>query len=49
MPDHTHILITPATDQSTARCVQYIKGGYSFAARDQSPGKSGTPAITTIA
>ena len=36
MPDHTHILITPAIDQSTAKCIQYIKGGYSFAARQQS-------------
>jgi putative transposase len=39
MPDHTHILITPAADQSTAKCVQYIKGGYSFAVRNQSPGE----------
>jgi putative transposase len=39
MPDHTHILITPATDQSTAKCIQYIKGGYSFAARQQSSGE----------
>ena len=39
MPDHTHVLITPATDQSTAKCVQCIKGGYSFAARQQSPGE----------
>jgi putative transposase len=39
MPDHIHVLITPAIDQSTARCVQFIKGGYSFAARDQSPGE----------
>ena len=39
MPDHTHTLITPAEDQSTAKCVQYIKGGYSFAVRNQSPGE----------
>jgi putative transposase len=39
MPDHVHVLITPAIDQSTSRCVQFIKGGYSFAARDQSPGE----------
>jgi putative transposase len=39
MPDHTHILITPAINESTAKCVQYIKGGYSFAARQQSPGE----------
>jgi putative transposase len=39
MPDHVHILITPAIDQSTSRCIQFIKGGYSFAVRDQSPGE----------
>jgi putative transposase len=39
MPDHTHILITPAKDQSTAKCIQFIKGGYSFAARQQSAGE----------
>jgi putative transposase len=36
MPDHVHVLITPAIEQSTAKCVQYIKGGYSFTARNQS-------------
>jgi putative transposase len=39
MPDHIHVLITPAQDQSTAKCIQYIKGGYSFAVRNQSPGE----------
>ena len=39
MPDRTHVLITPATDQSTAKCAQYIKGGYSFSVRQQSPGE----------
>ena len=39
MPDHVHVLITPAVDQSTSRCVQLIKGGYSFAVRQQSPGE----------
>jgi putative transposase len=39
MPDHIHVLITPAIDQSTAKCVQYIKGGYSFAARQQTAGE----------
>jgi putative transposase len=39
MPDHVHILITPSIDQNTSRCVQLIKGGYSFAAREQSPGE----------
>jgi putative transposase len=37
MPDHVHILLTPAIDQSTAKCVQFIKGGYSFAIREHSP------------
>ena len=39
MPDHVHILITPAIDQSTSRCIQLIKGGYSHAARDQARGE----------
>ena len=38
MPDHTHIIITPAINESTAKCIQYIKGGYSFAARQQCAG-----------
>jgi putative transposase len=33
MPDHVHLLITPGIDQSLAKCIQLIKGGYSFAAR----------------
>ncbi|SNS27901.1 putative transposase [Granulicella rosea] len=39
MPDHIHVLITPAMNVSTARAVQFIKGGYSFAVRKQSPGE----------
>jgi putative transposase len=39
MPDHVHALITPAINESTAKCVQYIKGGYSFAARQQTSGE----------
>ena len=39
MPDHLHVLITPAIDQSTARCVQLIKGGFSFAVRAFFPGE----------
>ncbi len=38
MPDHVHILVTPAIDLSTSRCIQLIKGGYSFAAKDKKPG-----------
>jgi len=33
MSDHVHLLITPALDQSLPKCIQLIKGGYSFAAR----------------
>ena len=32
MPDHVHVLLTPA--QSMERCVQCIKGGFSFAIRN---------------
>jgi hypothetical protein len=39
MPDHIHVLITPAIDQGTARCVQFIKGGFSFAVRELFPGE----------
>jgi putative transposase len=30
MPDHFHALITPATDVSLEKAVQFIKGGFSF-------------------
>jgi putative transposase len=30
MPDHIHVLITPATDVSLEKAVQFIKGGFSF-------------------
>jgi putative transposase len=30
MPDHFHALITPATDVSLEKAMQYIKGGFSF-------------------
>jgi putative transposase len=39
MPDHIHVLITPAIDQSTSKCIQYIKGGYSFAIGQQTNGE----------
>jgi putative transposase len=32
MPDHVHILITPAIDVSTAKAIEFVKGGYSHAA-----------------
>ena len=33
MPDHIRVLITPAVDATTAKCLQLIKGGFSFAVR----------------
>ena len=33
MPDHVHLLITPSIDQPLPKCMQLIKGGYSFAIR----------------
>ena len=30
MPDHFHLILTPAPDKSLERALQYIKGGYSF-------------------
>ena len=39
MPDHVHALITPATDQSTSRCIQLIKGGYTHATREHARGE----------
>jgi putative transposase len=39
MPDHVHVLITPSIDQSTSKCIQFMKGGYSHAVREQSPGE----------
>jgi putative transposase len=30
MPDHVHALITPATEVSLEKSIQFIKGGFSF-------------------
>ena len=35
MPDHVHILLTPAPDIAIERCAQLIKGGFSFAVRKE--------------
>ncbi|MGH9687297.1 MAG: REP-associated tyrosine transposase [Candidatus Acidiferrales bacterium] len=32
MPDHFHLLITPAEEVSLEKAVQYVKGGFSFRA-----------------
>jgi len=37
MPDHFHALITPANEVSLERAVQFIKGGFSFRLKSQSP------------
>jgi putative transposase len=34
MPDHVHLLLTPAPNSALPKCLQLIKGGYSFAARE---------------
>jgi putative transposase len=33
MRDHLHAILTPAPDQSLEKCVQFIKGGFSFRAK----------------
>jgi putative transposase len=30
MPDHIHLLLTPAEEISLERAIQFIKGGFSF-------------------
>jgi putative transposase len=30
MPDHFHVILTPASDVSIEKAVQFIKGGFSF-------------------
>ncbi len=40
MPDHLHLLLTPAEDQSLERCAQCIKGGFSHAMRAQTGWKA---------
>ncbi len=30
MPDHVHLLLTPAENVSLEKAMQYIKGGFSF-------------------
>jgi putative transposase len=37
MPNHVHLLLTPADGQTLPKCIQLIKGGYSFAARTLTP------------
>jgi putative transposase len=39
MPEHLHVLLTPADGQTIERCVQCIKGGFSFSVREQFAGE----------
>jgi putative transposase len=39
MPEHVHILLTPASDIAIERCAQLIKGGFSFAVRNDFSGE----------
>ena len=36
MPDHVHLLLTPAPEISLERAMQFIKGGFSFRLKSQS-------------
>jgi putative transposase len=35
MPDHAHLLLTPAPEVSLEKAMQYIKGGFSFRLRSK--------------
>jgi putative transposase len=37
MPDHLHLLLTPAPDVSVEKAVQFIKGGFSFRLKSKQP------------
>ena len=37
MPDHLHLLLTPAPDVSIEKAAQYIKGGFSFRLKSKIP------------
>jgi putative transposase len=39
MPDHIHAILTPAADHTIERCAQLIKGGFSFAVREDTTGE----------
>jgi putative transposase len=36
MPDHIHLLLTPAKDVSLEKAMQFIKGGFSFQLKSKS-------------
>jgi putative transposase len=39
MPEHLHVLLTPAPSQTIERCAQCIKGGFSHEVRKQFAGE----------
>lgn len=39
MPEHIHVLLTPAVGQTIERCAQCIKGGFSHSVRPQFSGQ----------
>ena len=43
MPEHLHVLLTPAPSQTVERCAQCIKGGFSHAVRSQFAGEVWQP------
>jgi putative transposase len=43
MPEHVHVLLTPAPNQTIERCAQCIKGGFSHEARIQFGGEIWQP------
>lgn len=43
MPDHIHLLVTPAPGQTVERCAQCVEGGFSFAVRNQFHGEIWQP------
>jgi len=40
MPEHVHLMLTPAVDITLERAMQFIKGGYSHAAASNSSVKA---------
>jgi putative transposase len=39
MPEHLHVMLTPGKEHTVERCVQCIKGGFSFSVRKQFAGE----------
>jgi len=37
MPDHVHVLLTPAPEISLERAIQFIKGGFSYRVKTRGP------------